>query len=143
MVHRKTNLNERNEQHCRTQNNKQCPKYCLKSIIVIYAQIQHNDGHDNKDGVSNYSATFNTCIKCVDSPGLIHVSSSHTIATHFLGHGCMDDLTTERSFDLQATRVIGILGLFFDMFSTMGVCTTRHCQTSGRPVQELNVCTVE
>ena len=31
--------------------------------------------------------------------------------------------------------------LMFDMLS-MGVCTTRHWQTSGRLVQELNVCTV-
>ena len=31
--------------------------------------------------------------------------------------------------------------LFSDMLS-MGVCTTRHCQTSGQLVQKLNVCTV-
>ena len=30
---------------------------------------------------------------------------------------------------------------YFDMLY-MCVCTTRHCQTSGRLVQELNVCTV-
>ena len=59
----------------------------------------------------------------------------------FPGHGCMDDLTTERSFDLQATWVIDVLGKFFDMLS-MGFCTTRRCQTSGRLVQELSVCTV-
>ena len=34
-----------------------------------------------------------------------------------------------------------MLGLFFDMLF-MGICTTRHWQTSGRLVQELNVCTV-
>ena len=28
--------------------------------------------------------------------------------------GCMDDPTTERSFDLQATWVIDALGLFFE-----------------------------
>ena len=38
-------------------------------------------------------------------------------------HGCMDDLTTERSFDLLATCVIDVLGLFFDMLS-IDVCTT-------------------
>ena len=54
----------------------------------------------------------------------------------------MDDLTTERSVDSQVRGVIGVLGLFFDMLS-MGVCTTKHCQTSGRLVQKLNVCTVE
>ena len=53
----------------------------------------------------------------------------------------MDDLTTERSFDSQATWVIDVLGLFFDMLS-MGVCINRHWQTSGQLVRELNVCTV-
>ena len=55
----------------------------------------------------------------------------------------MDDLTTGRSFDSQATctQVIDMIGSFFEMLS-MGVCTTRHWQTSSRLVQELNVCTV-
>ena len=47
------------------------------------------------------------------------------------------DLTTERSFHWQATLVIDVL----DMMS-MGVCTTRHWQTSGRLVRELNAATV-
>ena len=34
------------------------------------------------------------------------------IATQFPGHGCMDDLTSDRSFDSQATYVIDVLGLF-------------------------------
>ena len=59
----------------------------------------------------------------------------------FPGHGYMDDLTTECSFNLQVTWVIAMLGLFFDMLS-MGICTTRHWQMFGRLVQELNVCTV-
>ena len=41
----------------------------------------------------------------------------------------MDDLTTESSFESQATWVNDVLGLLFDMLS-MGVCTTRHLQTS-------------
>ena len=53
----------------------------------------------------------------------------------------MDDLTTERSFALQATWVIGVLDLFLDKLS-MSVCTTKHWQTSGRLVQDLDVCTV-
>ena len=53
----------------------------------------------------------------------------------------MDDLTTERTFDSQATWIIDVLDLFFHMLS-MGVRTTRHWQTSGRLVQELHVCTV-
>ena len=53
----------------------------------------------------------------------------------------MDDLTTERSLDSQATRVVDVLGYFLDMLSK-GVCTTRRWQTSARLVQELNVCIV-
>ena len=45
------------------------------------------------------------------------------------------------AFNLQATWVIDVLALFFDMLS-MGVCITGHYQTSNRPVQESNVCTV-
>ena len=56
----------------------------------------------------------------------------------FLG---MDEFTTIRSFDSQETWAIDVRGLFFDM-SSMDVYTTRQCQTSGRLVQELNVCTV-
>ena len=77
-----------------------------------------------------------SCTKCVGSPILIC-----PVATQFPGHECMDDLTTERSFGSQATWVIYVSFLFFDMLS-MGVCTTRHWHTSGRLVQELNVCTV-
>ena len=54
----------------------------------------------------------------------------------FLG---MDDLTTESSFESQVTLVNDVLGLLFDMLS-MGVCTTRHLQTSAWLLQELNVC---
>ena len=46
--------------------------------------------------------TLNFCIKC---PGMIHDHSPD-----FLG---MEDLTTERSFDSQATWVIDVLGLLF------------------------------
>ena len=45
---------------------------------------------------------------------------SHPIATSFPGHVCINDLTTERSFDSQALWVIDVLDLFFDMFC-MGV----------------------
>ena len=38
-------------------------------------------------------------------------------------------------------KVIDVLGLFFDVLS-MGFYTNRHWQTSGRLVQELDVCTV-
>ena len=60
------------------------------------------------------------------------------LSPSFLG---IDDLAAKRSFDSHATRVTDVLGLYFDMLS-MDVCTTKHLQTSGRLVQELNVCTV-
>ena len=53
----------------------------------------------------------------------------------------MDDFTTKRRFESQATWVIDVFGSFSDMLP-IGVCTTRHLETSGRLVQELNVCTV-
>ena len=56
-------------------------------------------------------------------------------------HECMDDLTTERSFDSQATWVIDVLGIYFDI-SSIVMSTTRHWKTSGRLVQEMIVCTV-
>ena len=67
--------------------------------------------------------------------------TARLIATKFHWHGCMDDLTTDRSCDSQATWVIDVLDLFLDMLP-MGVCTSRHWRTSGRLVQELDACTV-
>ena len=60
---------------------------------------------------------------------------------HFRWHGRIYDVTTYHSFDSQATRFIDVFRLFLDM-SFMGVCTTRHSQTSGRLIQELNICTI-
>ena len=48
---------------------------------------------------------------------------------------------TKRSFDLQATWVVDVFYLFFDM-SPIGVCTIEHWHVSGRLVHELNACTV-
>ena len=70
---------------------------------------------------------FNSCTRCVGSPDIIHYR------TH---NRCIDDLTTEWRFDLQ----ILALAIFL---SSIGVYSTRHWQTSGRLVQELNVCTVQ
>ena len=38
--------------------------------------------------------------------------TSHHISAQVLGHGCVDDLTTERNFGSRATCVIDMLGLF-------------------------------
>ena len=82
------------------------------------------------------SSTYSAGTKCL---GIIH---DRTPACHqFPGHGCTDGLTTERDLDSQATLAIDVFGLYFEMLST-GVCTTRHWQTTGRLVQELNDCTL-
>ena len=63
---------------------------------------------------SDYSTvpTFNSCTKCVGSLGIIY-DHPRPFATQFPGHGCMSDLTTERSFDSQGRGVIDVLGLYF------------------------------
>ena len=49
----------------------------------------------------------------------------HDRTPNYHGYKSMDDLTTERSFVLQVTWVLGVLGLIFDMLSKC-VCTIRH-----------------
>ena len=66
--------------------------------------------------------TFDSCTKCVGGPFIIHDRMPS-----FLG---MDDLTTVRRFDLQATWAINVPGFHFDMLLVIGVCTTRHCRAS-------------
>ena len=48
------------------------------------------------------------------SPGIINNRTLDN-ATKFPVHGCIDDLTTEHSFHLQATWIIDVLNLFSDM----------------------------
>ena len=71
-----------------------------------------------------------------------HNTRPHAQSPQFPGHGSMDDLTTERSFDSQGTWISDGLVLIFDDMIYNGVCSTSHWQTSGRLMQELNVCTV-
>ena len=73
------------------------------------------------------------------SRGIIHDRT--TDCQPFPWAGIHDDLETEGRFDSQATWVIDVLDLFFDMLS-IGVCTSWHWQTSGRLVPKLNVCTL-
>ena len=52
-----------------------------------------------------------------------HTTRPHAcLPPSYLG---MDGLTTERSFDLQATLVFDVVVLFGNMLS-VAVCTTRH-----------------
>ena len=87
--------------------------------------------------LGEYQVSFNELVYSIISM----YRTAQTIATQFPGHGGMDDLKTERNFYLQATLVIGVLGLYIDMLPK-GACITRHSQTSGRMVNESNVCTV-
>ena len=83
--------------------------------------------------------TFNSCTKCVGSPGILHNRTPdwHPVSWVWI-HGWPQNWS---SFDSQTSCVINVFGLFFDILS-MGFYTTRHWQTSGRLVQELDVCTV-
>ena len=68
-------------------------------------------------------------------------TTARPIATHFPWHGCMYDLQLNVSLIRKLRCSLKCLAYLFDM-SFKVVCTTRHWQTSGRLVQELNVCTV-
>ena len=81
--------------------------------------------------------TFNSCTKCVGSPEIIH---DRMPDRHLVFWAWMTPQLNV-ALDSHSTWVIDVLGLCFDMLS-MVVCTTRHWQTPGRLVQELNVCTV-
>ena len=84
---------------------------------------------------SNYTVpTFNSCTKFAGSPGMIHDRTPWC--------GCMDELTTERRFDSKLRGSLIYLAYFFFDMLAIGVSTTNRCQTSGRLVLELNVCTV-
>ena len=41
-----------------------------------------------------------------------YYTTAHPIASQFAGHGCMEYVTTERSFESQATCVFDMLGSF-------------------------------
>ena len=70
----------------------------------------------------------------------MHKTRPHTrMAPSFLGMDARsNDLTTDRSVNSQATWVIDVLGLFFDMLS-MGYYTTRLWQTFTRIMQESDI----
>ena len=78
--------------------------------------------------------TFNSCNKCVGSPGMMHDRT-------FLSKNprMISQLNVVSNRKLPGPLVC--LAYFIDVLS-MDVCTTRHWQTSGRLVQELNDCTV-
>ena len=70
------------------------------------------------------------------SPGIIH--NRTPIAIQLSGHRCMDELTTERALICKLRGSLVCLACSFFTID-IGICTTRHCQTSDRLMQELNV----
>ena len=120
------------------------------SIRVNYSSID--------DACFSNQASFSLCFQICDSVQksfhltherfqcrhLIHAlnawaaqtlyNTARPIVTQFPGHGCIDNL--KRRGWLMS------LDYFFDILS-MGVCTTRHWQTSGRLVQKTKVSTVD
>ena len=71
-----------------------------------------------------------------------HNTRPQPIDSQLSGHGCMDELITERTLICKLHGSIMRLTHLSDMLA-MSVCATRHCQAPGRLVQELNVCTVD
>ena len=67
--------------------------------------------------------------------------TAHPIAIQFYGHGCMNELTTERTLNCKLRGSLVCLAYLF-LTLDMGVCTTKHSQTSGRLMQEIIVVTV-
>ena len=102
---------------------------CVRCTYTrIRALVQH----------STTVTAFSSCTKSVGGPSITDDRTSNCNPV-FLVLGCMNDLTTERSFDSQATCVIDVLGLFFTYYQW--VFEQPDMQTSDRLVQELNVCT--
>ena len=87
--------------------------------------------------------TFNSCTKCVGSPGNIH-SSTPDCHPSFPEHGCRHWSMTSPLKVALIRSLRGSLMCLAYCFNKlpMAVCTTRHWQTSSRPMQELNVWTV-
>ena len=81
------------------------PGYCAWEVDALW------ELEGGKNTSRHTVLTFNSCTKCMGSPSII--KTAHPKATQFPGHGYVDDLITERRFDLQATQVVVLLCLFF------------------------------
>ena len=84
--------------------------------------------------------TFSSCTKCLGSPGIIH---DRTLGWQPVSFSWMLKMTSQLNIALlcKLDGSLMYLAYFIGILST-GLCTPRHRQTSGRLVQELNVCTV-
>ena len=136
---------------------------CLLSLIRLWSAFtllfqawnekqvkyhKHNQNTKQEGSLSGNCAvcsqstmqTFNSCTKCVGSPGITH-DRTPRLPRNSLGMDAWMTHKTEGIFDSQTTWVTDVLGIFFAMLS-MRVSATKNWQTSGCLVQELNVCTV-
>ena len=115
---------------------------CMIEVVKSYMPLNYRFmlTHSRlEDPLKGTVSAFNFCTKCLGIPGIMHdcTPNCHPVFWAWMRPHVPDFA----SFDSNATWVIDVFGLFFGMIS-MGVCTIRHCQTSGQLVQELNVCTV-
>ena len=85
--------------------------------------------------------TFNYCTKCMGMTGIIHdlTPDCHSVSKAWISACMTSQLRVALIRKIRDSSIC--LAYSFDMLS-MGLCTTRHYQTSGRLVQELNVCIV-
>ena len=84
--------------------------------------------------------TFNSCTECVSSPGRIH-DRTPRLPSNFLGMDAWITLQLKVALSRKLRGSSKCFAYICDIIS-MGVSTTRHGQTSGLLVQELNVRTV-
>ena len=83
--------------------------------------------------------TFNSCTKCVGSPGIIH---NRTSDWHPVSWTWMIGLPQNWSEILLASYVGHWCAWIIFWHVIHGFCTNRHRKTSGQLVQELNVSSV-
>ena len=82
--------------------------------------------------------TFNPYTKCVGGPGMIY-DHPPDCNPSCLGMDAWMTSQLKVAFIRKLRGSLMWLDYFFDTLS-LGVCITRHWQTSGRLVQELNAC---
>ena len=112
-------------------------------LLLLFLSLLPSKPHTVHQYTLHYTVpTFNSCTKCLGSLGIIHDRTPD--CTQFSGYGCHHkSLTLQLNVALirKLRGSLRCLAYFVDLLSTGG-CATRHWETSGRLVQELNTCTV-
>ena len=83
-------------------------------------------------------STFDSCTKCTGSKSIVldRMPDCHQVSWAWMTSELNVALISKLCWPLMC------LVYFFWHDLSMGVCTTRHCQTCGQLVQELNACTI-